>query len=349
MKVLLVSPLPPPVGGMATWTQMYNLFCKENDFECVIINTALIGSRRKNLKSKRNIVDEIKRTRTIICDLIAQMDAFRPDIVHINTPCSKYGLLRDALCVWKVRKCSAKIVLHCHCTIQDMLGSSCFGKKLFSWISNHADCVFTLNSSSTDFAKAVTDDDHVKQVPNFYKAKADCPPITILDSANNIFYVGHVRAAKGMKELSEVAKEFPEKTFHVIGPIFDDVRMWAWPPNVVLYGELPHEQVLKHLAKADLFIFPSHSEGFSMAMLEAMYIGIPIIASDVGSNREMIEDMGGIVVSPGDTYGFIKGLRQLESKACREAMSRWNYQRVRKEYMPDAVLKKIFSIYKQLL
>mgnify|MGYP003311193801 CR=1 FL=1 len=50
MKILLVSPLPPPNGGIATWTQMYlenqMKFCNQ----VTLINSAIQGERINNLK-----------------------------------------------------------------------------------------------------------------------------------------------------------------------------------------------------------------------------------------------------------------------------------------------------------
>ena len=64
MKVLLVSPLPPPVGGIASWTveymdQMPKLGCTP-----VLINSAVIGKRLKNV-SKVDYLEEIFRLRKL--------------------------------------------------------------------------------------------------------------------------------------------------------------------------------------------------------------------------------------------------------------------------------------------
>lgn len=51
----------------------------------------------------------------------------------------------------------------------------------------------------------------------------------------------------------------------------------------------------------DVFVLCSHSEGFSNALLESMGMGIPVIATRVGGNIEMIEDgKTGFLVPPGD-------------------------------------------------
>ena len=51
MKVLLVSPLPPPVGGIASWTVDYLNYCKENkaDVDITLVDSAIKGSRAENV------------------------------------------------------------------------------------------------------------------------------------------------------------------------------------------------------------------------------------------------------------------------------------------------------------
>ena len=53
---------------------------------------------------------------------------------------------------------------------------------------------------------------------------------------------------------------------------------------MIVYGE----HLRRHFERADLFVFPSHTEGFPYVILEAMAHGLPIVASDVGNIGEMI-------------------------------------------------------------
>ena len=60
MKVLLVSPLPPPNGGMATWTEQY-LKDSENINEVYTVNTAFIGERALHKGGRIPLLPEAKR------------------------------------------------------------------------------------------------------------------------------------------------------------------------------------------------------------------------------------------------------------------------------------------------
>ena len=59
------------------------------------------------------------------------------------------------------------------------------------------------------------------------------------------------------------------------------------------------EGALGRLLAADIFLLPSRQEGFSNALLEAMASGLPVVATDVGGNREaVIDGDGGAIVAP---------------------------------------------------
>lgn len=58
------------------------------------------------------------------------------------------------------------------------------------------------------------------------------------------------------------------------------------------HGEVNEVQVQKLYESLDLFIFPSLCESFGFTLVEAMYYGLPIIAADTNSNREIIGDHG---------------------------------------------------------
>lgn len=68
------------------------------------------------------------------------------------------------------------------------------------------------------------------------------------------------------------------------------------------------------LGLADLAVLPSTSDTMPMSLLEAMALGVPIVASDVGDVREMVEASGaGICIPPGDPDAFADACRRILS------------------------------------
>lgn len=79
--------------------------------------------------------------------------------------------------------------------------------------------------------------------------------------------------------------------------------------NVNFLGQMPQENVLKHVGEADVFINASFSEGRSNAVVEALACGTPVVASDIASNRELLGDgQFGTLFSPGSSASLAEAL-----------------------------------------
>ena len=66
-------------------------------------------------------------------------------------------------------------------------------------------------------------------------------------------------------------------------------------------GLLVGDRKWAELAAADIFVLPSYSEGLSMAVLEAMAMGVPVVTTRVGAMRDVVEDgVSGYLIERGD-------------------------------------------------
>lgn len=72
------------------------------------------------------------------------------------------------------------------------------------------------------------------------------------------------------------------------------------------------EEVAAELRRADVFVFPSLAEGFSLALLEAMATGLPIVATRVGAAPDLLEDgVSALLVEPADAEALADAVRRL--------------------------------------
>lgn len=101
---------------------------------------------------------------------------------------------------------------------------------------------------------------------------------------------------------------------------------------------------------ADLFLFGSYQEGLPVAVMEAMACGLPIVASDIRGNRDLIGDgEGGLLVSPRDPEGFARAIREITGDGEKlERMRLRNSAEVRK-YGIEAVTEQMARLYESMM
>jgi len=129
--------------------------------------------------------------------------------------------------------------------------------------------------------------------------------------------IGRLEAPKGhenlLKAIPMVLKAYPKVCFLMVGdgrlkPELETLaERLSVKENVFFVGY--RTDVRNILAISDLCIIPSIREGFSITLLEAMSVGKPIVATDVGGNSEAIIDgESGIIVQPGDPNALANGI-----------------------------------------
>lgn len=109
------------------------------------------------------------------------------------------------------------------------------------------------------------------------------------------------------------------------------------------------KDINKILTMADCFFLASLQEGLTLAIIEAMRFGLPVITSNVRGNRDLIEhEKGGFVCSAKDDVSFAKALQTLmqNSNLCAE-FGAYNIQQSKK-YMLENINKELNEIYKEI-
>lgn len=345
LKILLISPLPPPAGGIATWTKLFinSEIAKEHNVD--LINSAIKGKRINKLE-KKFIVDEIKRVASIYLKVRKFLkDDY--DIVHINCAGSTLGMIRDYVCAKKAKKTTAKVVFHFHCDTKFMIKGK-FPEFIFRKICHKADQILCLNQSSQEYIKYKTTKESIK-IPNFIDFdNRKFIREEISSQITNIIFVGHVMKSKGCADIISIAEKLPDINFKLIGKVAEEFKMLPKLKNIQYCGEISKEEVLNNMQSADLLLFPTYTEGFPNVVLEAMACGLPIITTPVGAIPEMLEDKGGVLVDVGDINGYITAINTLQEKKLRISMSLWNQEKVFKSYTTKIAMETIFSEYAKI-
>lgn len=344
ITVLLLSPLSPPNGGIASWTDSYLKWANHNEYSVSIVNTAVIGRKANNINSKSDIITEIKRFYKIRNELLKVLKMNKTFIAHINLSLSGYGILRDYILARTIKKRKIKVLVQFHCSVVDFnKRANCVQKYFFSKIENLSDTLVYLNR--LDFEVFGSKKNRSFIVPNFVDVKKIIRERSIRDNITRVVFVGHVNKNKGITELLEAAKTLPQIVFDIAGPISGKFDGIARSSNAIFHGNLSRNNVIDLLYQADVFVLPSYSEGFSIALLEAMASGLPVIVSRAGANEEIVTDKSGIMLNHITPRDIVEAITNLQSKEKRVCMAKYNFEKAQKEFDLDKVLLRFVNIY----
>ena len=129
------------------------------------------------------------------------------------------------------------------------------------------------------------------------------------DEHTVMLFIGHLIRAKGIYELlhifANLQPHHPGLRLLLVGmaiekrPILKTIANRGIASHVTLTGGVDHQQVDGYLNAADLFVFPSWSEGLPNVVMEACALGLPVVASDVDGIPELIDPgKTGLLVPP---------------------------------------------------
>lgn len=168
--------------------------------------------------------------------------------------------------------------------------------------------------------------------------------------------VGNVIPRKNQAVLIRAVKELNDPSFHLFvagdGPLEPELQALAGELGIEKQIHLLgfRRDVYRLSSAADIFLFSSVQEGLSVSVMEAMACGLPIAASNIRGNTDLIDNgRGGFLVEPNDARGFADSIRMIMSDpTVRERMKQHNLQKIR-GYSIDAVTEQMAQQYESLM
>ena len=124
--------------------------------------------------------------------------------------------------------------------------------------------------------------------------------------------------------------------------------------SVIFSGWLSQEQCAIKLQQADAMVMPSLREPGGAVVLEAMAVGLPVIATNWGGPADYMDSTCGILVEPASKEGFVQGLadamlKLAHSPELRQSMSCAGRERVRQHFDWERKVDRILEIYQQTI
>lgn len=130
-----------------------------------------------------------------------------------------------------------------------------------------------------------------------------------------VAFLGRFNERKGASRVSEAIKKCDDDCIKAIyiGKKTTGDTFVPEGKNVLFYGTLAHNDVVKYLNVADVFVLPTLAEGCSNAIVEAMACGLPIISSDLPFNYDILNEENSIMIDPMDVDAIAEAIRRLKN------------------------------------
>lgn len=356
LKVLLVSPLPPPYGGISHWTRMVADHAENRSDLCLRVVDTSPSQRRHHLVNSmwRRSLEGIGRLLRESLLVTRHLTTWRPDAVHLNTS-GHLAFVRDILVLSLARVLRVTAVYHLRFgRLPEAADSASWEWRLGKVALRLASTVVVLDTGTERVVRSVIDDERVRRLPN------PLAPFGVglsphgLTRDKTVLFVGWVIPTKGIEELLEAWARIGRSDWElvIVGPgdpdYLDSLARRGLLNGVDVAGPLTNTEVHARMWRSEIFAFPSHTEGFPNAVAEAMATGMAIVASDVGAIATMLTEGAGRVVPPRAPAALRVALAGLmESPEERRVLGARAQERASAEYAFDSVFETYVELWRR--
>jgi glycosyltransferase involved in cell wall biosynthesis len=233
--------------------------------------------------------------------------------------CAAGTLLRDGkvceLCVGKFPWPAARYSCYRGSRSQSIvMAAAVGGHAAFGTWRTKVDAYIAL----TEFGRAIFARGGLPEDRLFVRPNAvDAPEPPEYAGPRSAIFAGRLSPEKGVATLLDAWRQLPEIPLTLVGggPLLSQVRERVARERlrIEVTGELPHPQVLSMIRGSGMLIFPSLSyESLGYAALEALAAGVPVIASDIGAQAEVVSHgVNGLLFKPGDSGSLVAAVKQI--------------------------------------
>ena len=383
MKILQIVPYFPPYhGGQERY--IYNLskylvkmghevhviasnFPKTKEFE--VIDGITVERRKCLMRPLRNpIAPGMLRLGKKIKEY---------DVIHTHNEHSFAAMVAAYL----RKRTDVPLILTCHGQLRFGSKMADYFERVYSRIIGRgifkaADRIISLSSSDLNYISSLgLDPKKISILPNaidpeeLFKIGSSS---SMIDSSRSSFlkkyslagkriimFVGPVIQRKGVeyliKSIPKVLKKTGDDSVFVLvggGEFLNRARRLVKEmqinDRVIFTGRLTEEELIEIYRCADLFVLPSLSEGVPTTILEAMYFGVPVVATDIPGVKDHFKDVA-LLVPPKNEDRLAEAIvKLLEDEELTRRLSKAGEELVKNRYTWDVVARGYEKIYEEL-
>lgn len=214
------------------------------------------------------------------------------------------------------------------------------GRKLL----NKAKAVSALTSQARNSLKKAGLKRDIDLIPNGVDTNVFKPLRKGGNEKFTILYVGRLSKEKGVDVLIKACQELNDYSLILLGsgPEENKLKKLAAGINSEFIGERSQYKLPHYYSNADVVVVPSYKEPFGFVTLEALSCGTPVIGSNMGGMRDVINERVGILVRAGNVQELHNALIEIKTRNLRKNCRDF----VLKNYDWDIISDKYLDLYK---
>jgi glycosyltransferase involved in cell wall biosynthesis len=265
-------------------------------------------------------------------------------------------------------------------TIHGSLDSWClkwkfFRKKIFAnliqkRILKNANVLHALTQKEAEDIRKFINNDRIKIIPNGIDPKEfqNLPDRSEIEkkypeiiNKKVILFLGRIHPKKGLNILAEafgeISKNKKDLCLFIAGPddngyknkIKSILAKKGVLNKVIFSGSLIGKDKLAALSRADIFVLPSYSEGFSITVLEAMASALPVIITEQCNFPEIAEKEAGIVIKSNTNELIMAINKLLENHLFANKLAQNGQKLLLEKFTWDKIADQMMDLYKNIL
>ena len=288
---------------------------------------------------------------------------FKPDIIHAHWPFPHAYIALGAAKLFKI-----PLVLNFHGAELLLIRKKKWVKPLLKFAISQAQAVFANSSFTASKIKALRNVD-VEWSPygtTLEKGVRSVKPHPV-NGKFKILFVGRHIERKGICYLIEAAKYLPRDLFEIrivgVGDLTEQLHVIANDvkqsnpdsAEIIFTGKLSPEALANEYKTANVFTLPAivdskgDTEGLGVVLIEAMELGLPVVASNVGGIPDVVVDgVSGILVPEKDPKALADAYKRLaESPEFTEKILAGAQQRIDECFSWDKIIERQVAVYEK--
>lgn len=321
-NILMLCHRTPPFHGVSIMGDFVYDSLPLSMFNINHVNISISNSVHRG---RFNIYKNIYLLFKVFYNYFNQLHYFKPSIIYITPTISDNGFYRDFVLIQLTkfynylfgRKNS--IFLHIH--MRPYKANYFQRKYLFKIFFSNVKVILLSDLLLKDFGDNLFVEGQVSYLPNMiFPVTSKDKVLKSLSKYENLFspiqdnkiyvsYLGHLIESKGYRRALQISKILVAKNKNIVVNFYGEfgsdeereyfesfIRSNKLQNSVHYAGVFPRDQIWKAFENTHLMIFPSYTEAYPLTILEAISVGIPVVATDTGAVSEIIGNFSGDVV-----------------------------------------------------